>query len=300
MNTYYCVHFLNMPELPEVETTVRGLQKRIIGKTISDFWSEHKKAIKNPKTFDSFKKGIIGEKIKEIKRIGKNIIIYLSSGKVLLIHQKMTGHLLVGKWELKKGKFFSKSKYFEDRYNQYIHHMFYFKDGAMMAFSDLRKFAKIELYAEKEFEKASVNSLGPDPFTEAFNVKYLKEAFSKKRSPIKKVLMEQEIIAGIGNIYSDEILWETKINPLKVASELTEENLKDIIKATRKILKKGIESGGDSFSDYRNVDGEKGSFENFKKAYQRQNQKCLRCKKDNIKKLKVGGRSAHFCPTCQK
>lgn len=288
-----------MPELPEVETTVRGLQKRIIGKTIIDFWSNHKKAIKKPKTFSSFEKGIIGEKVKEIRRIGKNIIIHLNSGKVLLIHQKMTGHLLIGKWEFENGKFISKNKSFEDRYNQYIHHMFYFKDGTMMAFSDLRKFAKIELYSEKEFIKADVNFLGPDPFTEDFNVKYLKEVFSKKRTPIKKGLMEQELIAGIGNIYADEILWETKINPLKIASELSEKEIKNVIKATRKILNKGIESGGDSFSDYRNIDGEKGSFENFKKVYQREGKECLRCK-EKIKRIKISGRSSHFCPNCQK
>jgi len=288
-----------MPELPEVETTVRGLQKRIVDKIIVDFWSNHKNAIKKPESFSSFKERIIGEKVKEIKRIGKNIIIHLVSGKILLIHQKMTGHLLVGKWELKEGKFVSKNKSFEDRYNKYIHHMFYFKDGSMMAFSDLRKFAKIELYSKEEFLKAEVNSLGPDPFTEGFNVKYLKKVFSKKRTPIKKVLMEQELIAGIGNIYSDEILWETKINPLKIASEVSEEELKKIIKATRKILNKGIESGGDSFSDYRNIDGNKGSFEKFQKVYQKEGEPCSRCK-IKIKRIKVGGRSAHFCPNCQK
>jgi formamidopyrimidine-DNA glycosylase len=288
-----------MPELPEVETTVRGLRKRIIGKTIIDFWSDHKKAIKKPSSLSLFKKGINKEKIKEVKRIGKNIIIHLASGKILLIHQKMTGHLLVDKWKLKEGKFVSDNKSFEDKHNQYIHHMFYFKDGTMMGFSDLRKFAKIELYSKEEFIKSSVNFLGPDPFTEDFNVEYLKKVFSKKKTSIKKNLMEQELIAGIGNIYSDEILWKTKVNPLRKASELSEKEIKDIIKTTRDILNKGIESGGDSFSDYRNVEGEKGSFENLKEVYQREGEECSRCKK-KIKRIKVGGRSSHFCPNCQK
>lgn len=287
-----------MPELPEVETTVRGLKKRIIGKMIVDFWSNHKKAIKKP-SFTSFKKQIMGEKIEKVERVGKNIIIYLKSGRVLLIHQKMTGHLLFGKWEFKGKKFVSKIKALGDKYNQYIHHMFYFKDGSMMAFSDLRKFAKIELYSDKKSFDESISSLGPDPFTKEFNVNYLKEIFSKRKSPIKKVLMDQGLITGIGNIYSDEILWKAKISPLREASKITEKEIKEIIKATREILKKSIEVGGDSFSDYRNIEGNKGNFEKFKKIYHREGEECFRCKK-KVKRVKIGGRSSHYCPNCQK
>jgi len=142
-----------MPELPEVETIVRGLRKKIIGKKIKDVWTDFKKTVKKPLNFENFKKQIKGKEIKDIKRRGKNILIHLSNDKVLLVHQKMTGHLLVGEWKLKNREWFSEipGPLRDDSKNKFLHLIFFLDNGKQLALSDLRKFAKVELWDKKEF-----------------------------------------------------------------------------------------------------------------------------------------------------
>jgi formamidopyrimidine-DNA glycosylase len=292
-----------MPELPEVETIVRGLRKKIIGKRIKDFWTDTKKLVKKPNSFKKFQKELRGRKIKNIRRRGKNILIDLSGDKVLLVHQKMTGHLLVGKWSFKKGEWFSEvlGPLLDDPRNRFLHLIFFLDDGRQLALSDLRKFAKIEFWDRKELEGfLGFKSLGPEPLDVKFTLKEFKKVLEKRKSgKIKQVLMDQKIIAGIGNIYSDEILWRAKVNPLKDINELNRQELKKIFWAIKFILKKGIELKGDSISDFRGADGTKGSFDKWSKVYKREGKKCKRCKAV-IKRKKIGGRSAHFCPKCQK
>lgn len=292
-----------MPELPEVETTIRGLRVRVCGRTIKGVWTDFKKMIKKPRTFESFKKGVKEREIKNIKRRGKNILIGLDNKKVLLIHQKMTGHLMFGEWTFKNGKWNSvlSGPLRDDPRNQFLHLVFSLDNNKQIALSDLRKFAKIELWDKEELETSKwFLSLGPEPLEKGFIFSKFKEAINKrKRGKIKQVLMDQKIIVGIGNIYSDEILWEAKINPGKDVRALKNGELKKIFKAIKKILKKGIKLKGDSFSDYRKVDGAKGGFGKAEKVYQKEGEKCQRCK-TIIKKKKIGGRSAHFCPKCQK
>ncbi len=293
-----------MPELPEVETTVRQLNSsraKIINARFVDVWTDSPKIIKEPKSFSAFKKAIKGKKIKKIWRKGKNIIFTLSDNFYLLVHQKLTGHLLVSKWKIKNGKAFPENeneKNLKDRVNTYIHVLFSLDNGQMIALSDLRKFAKIALYRESDLEK-EINILGPEPLDKNFTLKKFKEIISKKRGRIKQVLMDQSVIAGIGNIYSDEILWHAKINPFRSPSSLSEKELKRIYEETKKILKKAIEVKGSSIVDYRTVNGEKGNFEKFIKVYRKEGGKCVRCG-SIIKRAAIGGRTAHFCPTCQK
>lgn len=289
-----------MPELPEVETVVRDLNKNILGQKIEDVWSDHKKTVKKPENFKEFKKKLKGKKIKKIWRRGKNIIFDLSEGLNLLIHQKLTGHLLVGKWQLKKGKWQAKTPgpLLKDPMNRFLHLMFWLDDGRMLALSDLRKFAKVELLDRKNLEK-ELSFLGPEPLKKNFTFKKFKEILKKKKGKIKKVLLDQKIIAGIGNIYSDEILWQAKINPFKDASKLSNFEFTAIYKAMKKILKKAIKCGGESFSDFRRPSGEKGNFDPFRMVYRRKGEDCRRCEK-KIERVKIGGRSAHFCPFCQK
>lgn len=292
-----------MPELPEVETIVRGLRSRILGLKIKDVWTDFKKILKKPKSFKEFKKSLKGKKIKNIRRRGKNILIDLSSNKVLLIHQKMTGHLLFGKWVFKKGEWFSKIRgpLRDDSHNRFLHFIFFLEKDKHLALSDLRKFAKIELWDKNELENSKgFKSLGPEPLRETFTFSIFKQTLGKrKRGKIKQVLMDQKIIAGIGNIYSDEILWEAKVNPFRDIKTLKEKELKKIYRAIRNILKKGIKVKGDSISDYRKVDGTKGGFGILEKVYRKEGKECERCKSP-IKRKKIGGRSAHFCPICQK
>ncbi len=283
-----------MPELPEVETTVLGLRKKVLSRTFVDVWTDFKKLVKEP-SFKKFKKEIRGKEIKSVYRRGKNIILVLSSGYYLLVHQKMTGHLLYGRWE-KKDKWVSLKKGpMEDKYNSYIH-LIFFLDKGMLALSDLRKFAKVKLLKEEELEK-ELEDIGPDALEISFEE--FKNIIKEKKGKIKQVLMDQKLIAGIGNIYSDEALFRAGINPFKKASSLKEKELISLYKNIIDVLKKGVKKGGESISDYRNLEGEKGKFDDFRKVYRRKGEKCPQCGEE-IKRKKIGSRSTHFCPKCQK
>jgi len=308
-----------MPELPEVETIVRDLNKSVLGQKIEDVWSDFKKItrlrqgfggqVKKP-SFKNFKKEIKGRKILKIRRRGKNIIFELSGNKILLIHQKLTGHLLIGNWKLSRltgsrlaGKIENweplKKGPLEEPVNRYIHLMFWLSSGLMLALSDLRKFAKAELWDKKDLEESEgFKSLGPEPLEKSFTFEKFKETLRQAQGKIKQVLMDQNVIAGIGNIYSDEILWQSKIHPFHDVSKLKKDELKRIFQATKEILPKAIKLGGESISDYRRLSGEPGYFDKERKVYRRTGEKCLRCG-TIIKRVKLAGRSAHFCPKCQ-
>ena len=268
-----------MPELPEVETTKRFLEKKVLFRTFLNVWTDLEK-------FKKLKKQLRGKKIKKVWRRGKNIIFELFDGYSLLIHQKLTGHLLYDKWNAK------------DKANTYIHLKFFLDNGKVLALSDLRKFAKVELWKTEELKK-KLSSLGPEPLKDNFTFKKFKEILTDKKGKIKQVLMDQKIIAGIGNIYSDEILWQAKVYPFKDVSKLTERKLREIYQAIREILKKSIKLRGESISDYRDPAGRKGRFDKLRMVYRREGEKCGRCGA-KIKRAKIGGRSTYFCFKCQK
>jgi len=292
-----------MPELPEVETIVRELNKEVLGRTFSDVWADFPKMIKRPKSFDEFRKEIKGKKILNIGRRGKNILFDLSENKTLLIHQKLTGHLLLGKWQFLNGNWQSliPGPLSEDPMNKFLHLIFWLDNKRQLALSDLRKFAKVELWNKEELEKSEeMKSLGPEPLEKDFSFEKFKDVLTKKKKgKIKQVLMDQEVIAGIGNIYSDEILWQAKVHPFREIKRLSDEEIKKIYEAVREILKKAILAKGESISDFRRITGEKGGFDPLRKVYRREGEKCSRCG-TIIKRIKIGGRSAHFCSKCQK
>lgn len=289
-----------MPELPEVETTVVDLRKKVLRRTFVDVWTDFEKMIKKPKSFHSFKKELINRKIKKIRRRAKFILFDLSGDKTLLIHQKLTGHLLLGKWQRKNGQWLASSSLLSEKINTYIHLLFTLDNGEMLALPDLRKFAKVELWNTKELvESKEMKRLGPEPLEKDFTFKRFQEALRGRKGKIKQVLMNQEVIAGIGNIYSDEILFEAKVNPFKPASELTLGELKRIYNFIIKILKKAVRLRGESMIDWRDPQGGKGFYDEHRKVYRRGGEKCPRCK-TIISRKKIGGRSAHFCPKCQK
>jgi len=289
-----------MPELPEVETTVRALRKKARKRVFVDVWTDWGKTIRKPERFRDFKREIIGKQIKDIKRRAKLILFDLSSNKTLLVHQKMTGHLLLGKWEKRNKEWKASRGPLSEKVNTYIHLLFFLDDGQMLALSDLRKFAKVELWNTKElFDSDVIKKLGPEPLSKNFTLSLFKNCLSGKKGKIKQVLMDQNIVAGIGNIYSDEILFEAKINPFRMVPSLSLKELKNIHLAIDKILKKGIELKGESFADWRDDKGEKGFFDDYRKIYQREGERCSRCGEE-IERKKIGGRSTHFCPKCQK
>jgi len=305
-----------MPELPEVQTIINDLNKKIKGDTIIGFWSDWPKAIKG-KTLESFKKEIKGRKILGSRRIGKNIFIDLSGGplhsgrgkKTLYIHLKMTGHLLI-KSQIPNSKAQTKHKiqntksktsdYFSDKVNSYIHHIWYLGKNKTMEFSDVRKFAKIVLDDTQKINNLpEIKKLGVDAMSREFTLKKFAEILEKRKNrPIGIVLMEQELISGIGNIYRSEILFEAGVAPMRHIKNLSDEEIKKIYQAIRKVLTKAIKLRGTSDSDYRDTAGAPGNFQKVLKVYRRAGKKCKKCD-TIIKRMTLGQRSAFFCPKCQ-
>lgn len=288
-----------MPELPEVQTVVNDLNKKIIKRRITGVWFNAPKIIKSPKPKELEKK-IKGLVIEKIKRRGKNIFIYLGKNYLLLIHQKMTGHLLYGKWQVVKDRAIPlMSGPMQERVNDYIHIIFYLDNGFQLALSDLRKFAKILFNKQEDIENLSeIKNLGPDPLAKNFNFEKFKEIIGSQKGKIKQVLMNQEVIAGIGNIYSDEILWQVKIHPFKPANKLTAKELRGLYLSMQEILEKAVKLRGTSISDFRDTNGKSGGFGKVLRVYQQKDRPCSRCR-TLIKRIKIGGRSAHFCSRCQ-
>lgn len=296
-----------MPELPEVFTIVEDLKTKISGHKILDVDSDWPKLIKEP-NYEDFKKQIKGLIIERIERYGKNIIINLTRGKTLLIHLKMTGHPLVSTcWEFAKGKL-TKKKLEEckepdaidlDPQNKFVHLGFTLDKGKNLLLSDVRKFAAVKL-VEKSKLPEIFKDLGIDALDQGLSLVKFKELIQKQRGMIKKVLMDQSIVAGIGNIYSDEILFDAKINPKKIVSSLTPKELKKIYDSMKKILNEAIKRRGTSISDYRDTAGERGSYGDIRKVYRKEGIPCPKNCGSFIKRISIAGRSAHFCPTCQE
>ncbi len=297
-----------MPELPEVQTIVNDLNRKIKGYIVVDFWSDWKKTIKNV-SFSKFTKEIVGRRVLGVRRIGKNIFIDMSSKnsysdspeKTLYIHLKMTGHLLVkGKNNTKKEK-----DNFSEKVNQYVHHIWKLKSrrGKLktLEFSDLRKFGKIVwVDYDKVKELPEIKSLGIDVMHRSFNLDKFKGILDrKKKSSIGLTLMDQSLIAGIGNIYRSEILFEAGVDPNKKNSKLSEKEIKKIFSEIKKILKKAIKLRGTSDSDYRDTSGEPGKFHKVLKVYRRDGKKCKKCA-NIIERIKIGQRSVFLCSRCQK
>ena len=261
-----------------------------------------------------------------MRRVGKNIFIDLSGNprhierdkKTIYIHLKMTGHLLV-KYQIqnRKSQINHKSKiqnfkqrdYFNDKVNQYIHHIFYLKSqnqssrsyNKTLEFSDLRKFGKIVLADTDKLESLKeIKSLGIDALSRKFTLKRFKEIFKKRQnSLIGIILMNQNLIAGIGNIYRSEILFDAKILPTRKAVSLKPAEIKSLYGSIKKILKKAVKMRGTSDSDYRDTSGAPGKFQKKLKVYRRDGEKCQKCG-SIIKKVKLGQRSAYYCEKCQR
>lgn len=282
-----------MPELPEVQTTASGLNRVLPGLLITDAWTEYnskyfhgKDTIKDPIYFKYFKKTIKNAKILNVTRRAKNVLINLSNNHTILIHMKMTGHVMYGDYNRK------------DPYNRFIRFILYLSNGKTMELCDTRKFAKVTLLKTDEMhETTHLKGIGPEPLEKAFTFEVFVNQINKKpKGKIKAVLLNQEIIAGIGNIYGDESLWRAGIHPEHLVENIKNDKLKELYKAIRSTLSKGIDFGGDSMSDYRNIDGERGKFQDQHRAYRKTGEKCSKpnCK-GIITKIVVAGRSTHFC-----
>lgn len=301
-----------MPELPEVHTTATMLNALVCGKKITDAWSDYdspffvgKENIKDPKYFRKFKKEVTGRKIVRVWRRAKNVLVDIEGDSTILIHMKMTGHLLHGKFELDKRKAEWRAVEdgpLKDPFNRFIHFVLSLSDGTHVAFSDMRKFATVHLISDKIALAKKFEDLGPEPLENEFDWKVLKGRLSKRpKHKIKTALMDQNLVVGIGNIYSDEILWMSKVHPERRVESISDTEFKLMTRSTKEVLAKGIDFGGDSMSDYRNPHGLPGEFQMHHSAYRRTGKECKRKGCAGIIERKIiGGRSAHFCNVCQK
>ncbi len=287
-----------MPELPEVQTTASGLDRVIRDLSIIDVWTDYNSpffkgsdTIKDPAYFKRFKKQIKGKTILHVSRRAKNVLINLSNNLTILVHMKMTGHLLYGDYDR------------SDPFNRHIHLIFYLSNGKNIELSDMRKFAKVTVVETDKFHLSEhLKDIGPEPLEKEFTFLVFKKRISlRSKGKMKPVLMDQTIMAGVGNIYADESLWRAGIHPEETVAEITETKLKKLYTAIRTTLLKGIDFGGDSMSDYRNIDGKRGAFQEQHNAYRKHGKKCTKpgCK-GFITRIVVAGRGTHFCPVHQK
>jgi formamidopyrimidine-DNA glycosylase len=311
-----------MPELPEVQTTVNGLKKHVLNLTIKDVWTDYRSKfhrgqpnIKNEKFFKEFRASVKNKKIIKVSRRGKNVLIHLSGGLTIIIHMKMTGHLLYGQYrkQIKNKQLGHEGQINwravnagplrDDPYNQFIHLIFTLSNKRHLALSDLRKFAKVTLVpTDKLKEDPSLSKLGPEPLAKNFSFKIFRERLLRQGTgKIKPVLMNQNVIAGIGNIYSDEILWQANVHPLSRVEKIPLVYLKKIFTAMKKIINRSLKIGGASESDYRNLLGQPGRFQDETKSYAREGENCSKPNCQGIiQRIKINGRSACFCPRHQK
>jgi len=271
-----------MPELPEVETIKRQLNTKIKGEKIERVEVRLKKFVKYPLV--KFKKLVTGAEIKNVTRRAKLLIIELSNNYYLIIHLKLTGQLI-----------------FNGQENKHTHLIYYFRDGGYLIHNDLRQFGFVKVISKKElsdfFEK---EKFGPEPLDKKFTLDLFRKILDRrKKSKIKPLLMDPKFIAGIGNIYSDEILFHAKVLPWRKVETLKPIEIKRIYSEIKRILALAIKKRGSSNRDYFDTNGQKGNFVPSIKVYQRTGQSCDKCK-TKVKRIKIGSRSAHYCPKCQK
>lgn len=270
-----------MPELPEVETVKETLKKQILRKKIKKIKILYDGIIST--NVDDFKKNIVGEEIVDIKRRGKFLIFELTN-YYLVSHLRM------------EGKFFVKN--INDPFIKHEHVVFYL-DDISLRYHDTRKFGKMYLVKkDRLYLDTPLSHIGLEPWDKNLTIKYLKEKFNNNMH-IKTLLLNQDIIAGIGNIYADEILFLSKINPRKNGCKLNNNNLQDIIKYTREVLSRSIELGGTTIRSYTSSLGVIGHYQDELHVHTKDGCKCPYCG-DTIVKIKVNGRGTYYCPTCQK
>ena len=268
-----------MPELPEVETIKRDLERKIIGRRFVGATLLWPKMLQNS-TPEAFERGIISQSIVGMDRRGKYLIFRLSNDTSLILHLRMSGSLHLD------------AACDDDRH---IRAIFNLDNGANLYFRDPRKFGRIWLVAD---EKEIVGKLGPEPLEKEFSPDTLRSILEKRQSPIKAVLCEQSLIAGIGNMYADEALFAAAIHPLRKASSLSTGEVKRLHSAIRTVLREAVASGGASISDYRRPDGRSGEAQFAFKVAHQGGTPCPRCKTP-IERIVVRQRGTYFCPVCQ-
>jgi formamidopyrimidine-DNA glycosylase len=271
-----------MPELPEVETVVRGLRGDVVGKTFTDA------VVQWPRELDrhspeAFTDRLRGQRVEALRRRGKYIIFDLTHD-AMLVHLKMSGRLYVAKPGV------------TERDDQWARVTFSMDNDHELRFSDARKFGRVYLVAHAD---EVVGKLGPEPLEAAFTPEVLTEQLARRHMAIKPLLLNQEFVAGVGNIYADEALWRARIDPRRKSDTLSSEEIARLYEAIRDSLQAGIDHQGSTISWYRQPDGTSGSYQNHFLVYGQENKPCPNCGTP-VTKIWLGQRGTHFCSNCQK
>ena len=288
-----------MPELPEVETVARDLRRRIVGATIVGARCSWARTLRSH-TPDAFAEAVAGRRIEAVGRRAKQIVVELSGEAALTIHLKMTGQLVfVG--ESRFGAGHPNDSMVGNLPDKSTRVTIDFDSDAHLYFNDQRKFGWMRLMPTADVPNIDfMKKVGPEPLSEDFTWETFKSRLlRRKNSNIKAVLLDQTIVAGIGNIYADECLWGAMINPATLAGSLSDTQIKLLYKEMRFVLKLAIEKGGSTNRNYVDAVGKKGSYMDFARVFRREGLGCPRCG-DIVVKTRVASRGTHICPTCQQ
>jgi len=271
-----------MPELPEVETVRQTLRNLVIGKRISKVEVYHNNIIES--NLNQFKSDLVGQEIIEIERIGK-YLIFIFDDFEMISHLRMEGKYFLSEDNIK---------------TKHDHVMFHLSDSSVLKYHDTRKFGKMNLVERGTYKVTkSIAKLGYEPFDERLKAKELYARFKKTSRPIKTTLLDQTFIAGLGNIYVDEVLFLSKLSPTESANNITLKKTQEIIDNSVKVLNKAIELGGTTIHSYQSSEGVTGLFQNELLVHTKVGENCPECD-EIIIKTKVGGRGTYLCPNCQK
>lgn len=274
-----------MPELPEVETVCRSLRKHIIGRTITSVVVRSDTVIRQGGgNAEGFQERLLSESVEKIERRGKYIVFVLSTCW-LVCHLRMTGKLLARAADYHLGK--------------HDHVVFELEDGQRLVYEDVRRFGGFYLSEESPYLSSPLSKIGPEPLEDVFNTDYFWKSMRQRQRPIKSHLLDQSVVAGIGNIYADEILFRAGIRPRKSSMRLSRREALLLVEATKYILQKAIEAGGSTIRDYVDSDNKTGAYQLSHQVYGRAGKPCLHCGAV-LKSVVVGGRSSVYCPKCQK
>ena len=274
-----------MPELPEVETVRRGLEPEVAGRRLEKVEISDGRLVR---PFDPVEVAaeLTGEVVERLERRGKYLIFRFESGRVLLVHLRMTGsfeHAPAGSLP-------------DDPHRRAVIRL---DNDSDVAYRDVRRFGTWLLLEPGELDPYLAERLGDEPFSEAFTPRVLAERLRGRRAPVKAALLDQRSLAGMGNIYADEALWRARIHPLRPASELGKADVERLHAGIRSALELGIARQGATLSDYRRPNGDRGEMQDEFEAYGREGEPCSRCGTP-ISKIRVGGRGTWFCPRCQR
>jgi len=288
-----------MPELPEVETVRRGLAELIPGKIVRS--ASH---IDSPKSFPNAPKDVeeflIGATILDVRRRAKVLLIELDTGYSLVIHLKMTGQL-VFRGEQVFGAGHPNDSLIGELPDRSTRAIIGFIDGSTLYFNDQRKFGWVRLMPTLEVPNIDfMKKVGPEPLEADFTSKQFADRFTRRaKTNIKAALLDQTVVAGVGNIYADESLWGARIDPHRLVSSLGDADFKHLYTELRDVMNLAIEKGGSTDKNYVNAEGKRGSYMDFARVFRREGQKCPRCGHEIIK-IKWAGRGTHLCKNCQK